>query len=250
LPKESGRKSKETIFIISPDLAQAMENIIIISTSHVAKESVEKVKKTILEGKPGIVAVELDASRLVGLFQKQRSIPVSAIFKIGLSSYIFFTVARVLQQKIGKIVGIVPGAEMKAAVLAARETGAKIALIDRRIEITVQRLTKAITWREKFMFIGDLLKGLIGKGEAIELKNFDLAKVPPSELIKAAMAYMKKSYPSVYTVLVAERDEIMAKNLAAISKAEPGKNIVAVVGAGHEEGLKARLIEEFKKQKS
>ncbi|MFH1684450.1 MAG: TraB domain-containing protein [Candidatus Margulisiibacteriota bacterium] len=226
-----------------------MENIIIVSTSHVAKESVVRVRKTILEEKPEIVAVELDQNRFMGLFQKQRSIPLSAIFKIGIASYIFFTIARVLQQKIGRMVGVSPGAEMKAAVLAARDSGAKIALIDRRIEVTVQRLTKAITWREKFRFAADFFNGLLGRGEVMELNKFDLAKVPPSELIKRVMNYMKKRYPTIYRVLVAERDEIMAKNLAEISRIEGGKKIVAVVGAGHEEGLKSRLSEEFKKLK-
>jgi pheromone shutdown protein TraB len=161
-----------------------MENIIIISTSHVAKESVEKVRKTILEEKPEIVAVELDQNRLMGLFQKQRSIPISAIFRIGIASYLFFSIARVLQQKIGRIVGVMPGAEMKTAVIAARDSGAKIALIDRRIETTVQRLTKSLTWKEKFRFAADFLNGLLGRGEVIALNRFDLAKVPPSELSK------------------------------------------------------------------
>jgi pheromone shutdown-related protein TraB len=227
-----------------------MENIIIISTSHVAKESVEKVKRMILDEKPAVVAVELDPNRLVGLFQKQRPLPISAIFQVGVSSYLFFTIARFLQQRIGKMVGITPGAEMKAAVLAARESGAKLALIDRRIEITVQRLTKALTWKEKLRFAGDLISGLFGRGDAIELGKFDLSKVPPSEFINVAMGYMKRRYPTVYKVLVAERDDIMAKNLASISKAEDGKKIIAVVGAGHEEGLRRLLSEEFKKLKS
>jgi pheromone shutdown protein TraB len=51
-------------------------------------------------------------------------------------------------------------------------------------------------------------------------------------------------------VLVAERDEIMAKNLIEISRTEPGKKIVAVVGAGHEEGITSRLNEGFKKLKT
>jgi pheromone shutdown protein TraB len=42
----------------------------------------------------------------------------------------------------------------------------------------------------------------------------------------------------------------MAKNLIEISRIEGGKKIVAVVGAGHEEGLTRLLSEEFKKLKS
>jgi pheromone shutdown-related protein TraB len=228
-----------------------MDNIIIVSTSHVAEESVKLVKKTIEEQKPNVVAVELDAGRFQGLFEKQqRSIPISAIFRIGIGGYLFFVIARSVQQRIGKMVGVMPGAEMKAAVLAARDIKAKIALIDRRIDITVSRLTKNFTWKEKFRLAKDLFMALIGKGEAMEINNVDLTKVPPSQLISLVMGFMKKRYPNVYKVLVEERDEIMAKNLIQIAKLEPEAKIVAVVGAGHAEGLRARLTEGFKKLKT
>ncbi|MBN2454604.1 TraB/GumN family protein [Candidatus Woesearchaeota archaeon] len=228
-----------------------MKKLVIVSTSHVARESVERVKKAIEEEKPDVVAVELDVRRLQGLFAKQTRLPFSVIRLVGIRGYIFLAVGRFVQQRIGKWVGVVPGSEMKAAVIAARKSGAKIALIDQDIGITVRRLTAALSWREKWTFIKSIFLGLVGKGNAIELGKLDLSKVPPAKLIKEVMKYLKKDYPNIYRVLVEERNEVMARNLVSIMKTDV-KKIVAVVGAGHEEGLVQKvkeLSEGFKKPK-
>ena len=234
-------------FIRAGKLAVSMENLTIISTSHVAKESVKKVRETIEEQKPEIVAVELDIKRLGALFSPQKRIPLSMVKRVGVRGFIFLVFARSAQQRIGKWVGVTPGAEMKAAVLAAKKEKAKIALIDRDIEVTIRRLSKALTWREKWRFFKDLVSGLAGRGPKIE--GFDVRKVPPSRVIEAAMKYLRKSYPGIYRVLVEERNMVMARNLLKIMEVEKGKRIVVVVGAGHEEGIKELLnSEEFKNQ--
>ena len=46
---------------------------------------------------------------------------------------------------------------------------------------------------------------------------------------------MRKDYPSVYRVLIAERNVYMSKNLYNLLTLN--KKIVAVVGAGHEEEI-------------
>ena len=88
----------------------------------------------------------------------------------------------------------------------------------------------------------DFTLGILKKGPSRRLaRKFDLAKVPPGELIKEVMAYMKEYYPSLYGVLVEDRNHVMAANLKKIRTLEPESKILAVVGAGHEEGLKKLL---------
>ena len=196
--------------------------------------------------------MELDPRRLQGLFAKDRGLPLGTIRLVGIKGYVFLAVGRFIQQRIGKFVGVVPGSEMKAAVVAAKQSGAKIALIDQDIGITVRRLTSALSWKEKRTFIKSLFLGLIGKGPKIDLPSMDLSKVPPAKIIKEAMKYLQKDYPSVYRILVEERNEVMARNIAGILRHSPESRIVAVVGAGHEEGLVQilrKLTEEFKKPK-
>jgi pheromone shutdown-related protein TraB len=216
-----------------------VENLIIVSTSHVAKESVEKVRKTIENEKPDIVAVELDHKRLHALFGPQRRIPLSIIKRVGVKGFLFLVIGRWLQQRIGKWVGVVPGAEMKTAVVAAKKIKAKVALIDRDIEVTVKRLSAGLSWNEKLKFVKDLILGVLGKGR--KMQGFELSKVPAAKLIVEVMAYLKENYPNVYRVLVEERNEVMAANIVKIMKIEPDSKIVAVVGAGHEEGIAEKV---------
>ena len=56
-----------------------------------------------------------------------------------------------------------------------------------------------------------------------------------NKLIETLIKEMKKTYPNVYKVLIHERDVHMAKVLNKL--AETNKNIIAVVGAGHEKGI-------------
>jgi len=103
-------------------------------------------------------------------------------------------------------VGVKPGEEMKAAYRLARRKGIAVALIDQDISITLQRLSKSITWKEKFRFLGDVLKGLFGgKPEFI----FDLSTVPEEEIIKKMIARIRDRYPTIYRVLIEERNQAM-----------------------------------------
>ena len=56
---------------------------------------------------------------------------------------------------------------------------------------------------------------------------------------------MKKTYPSIYRSLITDRDVYMARNLYKISNLHKDEKIVAVLGAGHIEGI----IKLLKKQK-
>ena len=57
----------------------------------------------------------------------------------------------------------------------------EIALIDQDIEITLRRLSKAISWREKWNFFVDVVKAIFVRKNVIE---FDLTKVPSRKVIK------------------------------------------------------------------
>lgn len=213
-------------------------NIQIIGTSHISPESIKKVEKTILEKKPGIVAIELDAKRLYALLNKGKThISYKDIRRIGLKGWIFSIIGAWAERKLGAKVGVAPGSEMIKAATAARQVEAKIALIDQDIEITLKKFSKALTWKEKLNFISDVLKGVIFK-KGIKI---DLEKVPSQKTIQKLIADVKKRYPNIYKVLVEERNEFMARVLAKIMQQHPEEHIIAVVGAGHEQEIRKLL---------
>ncbi|VVB80940.1 TraB family protein [uncultured archaeon] len=224
-----------------------MPYIKIVGTSHISPESLKKVEETILDNKPQIVAIELDAKRLYALIHKGKErISYRDIRKVGLKGWLFAIIGAWAEKKLGAKVGVAPGSEMLKAVAAAQQVGARVALIDQDINITLKRFSKSLTWKEKFTFAVDLFKGVVLKKGV----QFDLEKVPSQKVINTLIEDVKKRYPSVYRVLVEERNEYMAKRLAILKKVQPEANIVAVVGAGHEREIRTLLKKYLKPEEN
>jgi len=216
------------------------KNLSVIGTSHIAKQSILEVKEAI-EKKPDIVAVELDQNRLKAVMQKKKpKLRLRDILKIGIVGFIFALMGSWAQKKLGSIVGVKPGAEMLTAVRLARKNKIDVALIDQDITITLARLSRAVTWKEKLRFPYDIIKAIFFRKREMKrlgVESLDLSKVPEKKIIKILTKELKEKYPNVYNVLVKERNMFMAMRLLKIIDKYPSKKIVAVVGAGHEEEL-------------
>ena len=218
------------------------ENLILIGTSHIAKQSLEEVKRVISEEKPDIVALELDRQRLNALMsrEKPKKWNLYNIRKVGIRGFVFSLIGAWAGKKLGEIVGVSPGSEMKLAARLAKKNKMKIALIDQDIGITLSRFSKALSWREKWNFFVDLLKAFVLRKKEVE---FDLSTVPDEKIIRKMIDKVKTRYPNIYRVLIEERNIIMAANLSKIMEMDKSKKIVAIVGAGHEK----EIIEMVKK---
>lgn len=225
------------------------KNLSIIGTSHIARQSIDNVKNTILDEKPDIVALELDKNRLYGLMHDQkRKISIADIPKIGFKGFLFSWVGSIIQKKLGDYVGVAPGSEMKTAIRLAKKQKARIALIDQNIEITLKRFSRALTWKEKWNLLVDIFKGVVLRKNELEdlnIKKLDLTKVPTQEVIRKLINKMRERYPNICRVLIDERNKIMARNLSYLMKEHPEKNILAVVGAGHEEEIIELIKKDF-----
>lgn len=214
-------------------------NLTVIGTSHIAEDSVSMVRETILAERPAVVAVELDHARLHALLSEEKPRLSLAMLRImGITGFVFFAIASFLQRKLGKLIGAVPGREMKTAVHIAQESKIRIALIDQPLNITMSNLSRISIW-EKLKLVMDLVLGTAGIGT--EKVKFDLTKTPSSRFVAMAMKKLKERYPGLYKALVSDRNEHMAGMLARIMKLELQSKIVAVVGAGHE-GEIVRLV--------
>jgi pheromone shutdown-related protein TraB len=209
------------------------KNLSILGTSHIARQSLEQVAATIESHKPDIIALELDKQRLIALFsspQKREWLSLKNIRKIGVQGIIFNIIGALIEKKLGKMVGVKPGSEMKLAYRIAQQKKLRVALIDQPIERTLHNFSKKFTWKEKFRLLGDLIKGLFKKGPMIKI---DLTKVPEEKMIELMIKEVRKKYPNFYKVLVEDRNKVMANNLAALMNMFPDKRILAIVGAGH-----------------
>ncbi len=214
--------------------------IYLIGTSHIAKESLEKVDKNISEKKPDLVAVELDLARLQGLMHKKKG-----KIRLPLFQKVIVMLLQKMQDTLSKETGILPGQEMLDAVRHAKKAEARVALIDQRIDVTISKLMKAMGLKEKAKLMAYLIMGFLGIGASKMLpaeKGIDLNKIPEDEFIEYAMEYMESIFPSIYKVLVSDRNWYMAHNLMKLSSSFD--TIIAVVGAGHVRGIKELLEKE------
>lgn len=207
------------------------KNLVFLGTSHIAKQSLEEVRKRIEEEKPDILALELDAKRLNALMSSgRRSIGLKNVRRIGFKGFVFSLFGAWAEKKLGKLVGVAPGSEMKQAIAIAKKKAIKIALVDQDIEVTLRNFSKSLSWKEKVNFVADIFKAMFLKKEKIE---FDLATVPNKKVIKKLTGKLKERYPNVYKTLIGERNVVIANNLKRLMKAEPDKKILVILGAGH-----------------
>ncbi len=206
--------------------------IILVPTSHVAEESIRKIKEVIEKTKPDCVAVELDHTRYHALKSGNTG---SSMKGLGPATYLIFLLLKKIQSKIGDIVGIVPGSDMLTAVDFAKEKNIPAYFIDKDIGETLAEFKK-LGFGEKLSLIKHSLTASFyvytGKGKG---QKIDLTKVPEEDVIEEAMVVFKKTFPRLYKILIEDRNQHMAAQLKGLSAKH--KTIVAVVGAGHRKGL-------------
>lgn len=213
------------------------EKLKIIGTAHVSQPSVEEVRKAILEGEPNVVAVELDPNRYHSLMNETKGVKeenkkpkISEIIKgNNLTLFLVSAFLSYFQKKIGDDLGVKPGAEMMVAIESAEQVGARITLIDRDIQITLQRALNQMSLWEKLKFLYGILGSFFSKDDELE----DLESIKEGDTLAEVMEYFQEMSPKAYQVLVKERDAYMAQMLL-----NQEGDVVAVVGAGHQEGIR------------
>ena len=208
--------------------------IIVVGTAHISEESIAEVRRTIEAERPDVVAVELDPGRYQALTNpEQQSASIKDILSSGkLYQFLVHWLLAYVQNKLGAEVGVKPGSEMLSAIDAARSVGASVALVDRDINITIARFWAKMRLIEKLK----MLIALLGIGTSDEEIDLDLKEITSDDTISQLVTELRQFSPNAAQVLVDELDAYLAGNLLKLR----GK-IVAVVGAGHKEGIKHYL---------
>jgi pheromone shutdown-related protein TraB len=226
-----------------------LNHIKIIGTSHIAKQSIEEIKKAFEEYQPEIVALELDLQRALSLMQEQKSkVSIIEIKNIGLYGYLFAKIGQFFQQKIGQSLGVSPGSEMKTAIQLAQERKLSIAFIDQPIKKTLRNFSKEFGWKEKIRFLTDLIKSIFLRKKQMKelgIENWDLSKVPEDKLVEKLISQMKKRYPGIHKSLVDDRNKFMTNQLIKIHQNNQDKKILAIMGAGHKKEVETILYQKL-----
>lgn len=218
-----------------------ISNLNLLGTSHIASESVHELRLA-FEDSPDLVCLELDKGRFMSIQRGDRSrVSIRMIKHIGVVGYLFALVGGFAQKKLASIVGNEPGVEMREAIKLCAARKMHVYLIDQRMDVTLRKLSREFTWKEKVRLPFDFIRNVFKKRKI----PFDLNKIPEQEIIEELTLEMKNNYPNVYRVLVSDRNVYMARALAKLLKANPDKKILAVVGAGHVKGMTELLKNKF-----
>lgn len=209
--------------------------VVLVGTSHVSPASVEEVTELIREHEPDTVCVELDESRLEALTQDDvwKDRDIAETIRRGDGQFLFFNLLlSIYQRRLGQEMDLRPGSEMLAAYETATDQGLPTELIDRDINVTLKRAFGRMSWWERIRILNALFIGFFEDGEEI-----DLEELTDEDVLHDVVTEFAGSFPQLKTVLIDERDAYMAEK---IRQAE-GDTVLAVIGAGHLDGIAERL---------
>lgn len=210
------------------------KTILLIGTAHISQESVDLVEEVISKEQPDCVCLELDDKRFKSLTQKKQwqSLDLKQIIKKKqLSTLMINLLMASYQKKLGGQLGVQPGAELLHAAKTAEQNNIPIALIDRDVRITLRRAWKSTSFFKKGYLLTTIFASLFDSTEISEEK---LAEMKQKDVLSGLMDEMGSVLPDVKKVLIDERDIYLCEKI----KIAEGKQIVAVVGAGHVAGIK------------
>ena len=279
----------------------------VVGTAHVSEASVEEVESVLEDERPDVVAVELDEGRYRQLRgEAPEDLDAGDLLK-GNTVYQFlaYWMLSYVQARLGDRFDIEPGSDMKAAIERAEALGIDVALVDRDIQVTIQRFWARLSAFEKLKLAGSLAVGLgdsreIGMGVGIalgltvsilagaiagpfvvpaalgpgalvgiadtviialalglafglaiilgleglapeddDLQEIDIDRMTDTDVVGAMMEEFRRFSPGGAEALIDERDAYIAHQLVALR--DEGRNVVAVVGAGHREGIERYL---------
>jgi pheromone shutdown-related protein TraB len=186
-----------------------------------------------------MVCIELDSGRFAAM-TRQDSWANLDIVKVIREGKGFLLIANLIlsgfQHRLGDELGVKPGDDMRAAVNTAEELGIPYSFCDREVQRTLQRAWAKCGFWSKCKLLAGLLSSAFTTEKLSEAEIENLKK--QSEL-DGMMKELADYLPEVKETLIDERDRYLAAKIW-LSAAPEGKT-VAIVGAGHLEGLKTHI---------
>lgn len=229
------------------------KEIYLVKTAHVSKNSVEDVRKCVEEVKPDAICIELDEDRFNKMndednYRNQDIVKIIKEKKVG-----FLLVNIILasfQRRIAKSLGSENGGEMLEGIKLANELKIPLILADRPIKTTFSRIWNNLGFNEKMRLLFSIISTIFDNEE---ISEEDIANLKQSDALESALNEVGKKFPIMKKILVDERDLYLATKI----KEAPGKKVVAIIGAGHSQGIIKNIdkdvdlkqLEDLKKKK-
>ncbi|GIX48535.1 MAG: conjugal transfer protein TraB [Candidatus Tectimicrobiota bacterium] len=211
--------------------------VVLVGTAHVSRASAELVRAVIAQSAPDAVCVELDAQRYAALTQQRRWEDLdlkTVIRQRRLGVLLVNLLLAAYQHRLGAQLGVLPGSEQLEAIALAQQRGIPVVLCDRDLRVTLQRAWRLTPFRHKLRLLAVLLGSLF---DAPELGEATLHQLRQQDVLTAFLQELGAALPTMKRVLIDERDAYLAHCIRNAA----GQRLVAVVGAGHVEGIRRAL---------
>jgi pheromone shutdown-related protein TraB len=215
--------------------------ITLLGTAHVSRSSAEQVAAELDSKAYQAVAIELCPSRFDALNNPDRlaELDLMQVVRQGKASMVMANLAMAAyQQRLGEQLDIEPGAEMRMAVDQARKHNLPVLLIDREIGVTLKRTASNLNWWQRAVLFSGLVTSLVSREEVSEE---DIEHLKEGDVLETTFAEFAHDRQDLYQPLIAERDRYMATKLRDAAAHHPGRPVLAVVGAGHLDGISRHL---------
>lgn len=212
----------------------------LLGTAHVSQASVDAVEAALASGRYDTIAVELDTQRHRALTDPDAlsKLDLFQILREGKTGLVAANLAlAAYQRRLAEQLKVEPGAELKAAAEGAQARGLRLALVDRDVGITLRRAFGGLGFWGRSKLIAGLGASLFAD-ESVE--EDEIERLKKGDFLEASFGEFAAGSPPLYKAIIAERDQFMAHRLRQVG-AEGGREVLAVVGAGHLKGLAEHL---------
>jgi pheromone shutdown-related protein TraB len=214
----------------------------LIGTAHVSRASAEAVKELAATGGFDAIAVELCQARYDALTAERKwtDLDLYRVLREGKAGLVMANLAlSAYQRRIAEQFGIEPGAEMRAAAVAAKEHGLPLQLVDRDLATTLRRSYASVPWYKRLYLMTGLALGMVSSDE---IDEESIEKLKEGDILESTFTEFAEHSPELYEALIAERDRYMAARLREENDSADGRRVLVVIGAGHMDGMERELV--------
>ena len=216
-------------------------SITLLGTAHVSKASADKVQELIATEKYDAVAVELCPSRhkVIVNPDSMAKMDLFQVIKNGQASMVAASLALgAFQQRMAEQFDIEPGAEMRVAIKDAQAARLPVLLIDREIGTTLKRIYRNVPWWKRFSLFAGLIASVISKEK---FSTAEIEKLKEGDVLESTFSQFAENEQDLFRPLISERDEYMSARLIKECKENNYQHILAIIGAGHLNGMAQQL---------
>jgi pheromone shutdown-related protein TraB len=217
---------------------------VLLGTAHVSRRSVDAVREIIASESFDAIAIELCEHRARSI-EHPDSVAQMDLFRVlreGKAGVVAAGLALgAFQRRLADQFGIEPGAEMRAAMDEAKARGIDRWLIDRDVGLTLRRARAALGFWDRTTLTAGMIGSVLSSDE---ISESDVEKLKQGDMLASTFAEFSKQSEHLFRALISERDQFMAAMLrqGADIPNRPLK-VLAVLGAGHLEGIAKQLDE-------